>query len=449
MFPNPQDALPLPKNVTIAHFEKLAKSLVAASKAGEDSVSDWAHDWITRHISASGAIKRQNKSAWTSRWINQVFAFATQELRSTATQAKARLVLARSHGFSTWARFAQHFRKLSQPNSPSAQFEAAAEAIVNGEFATLQSLLTRNPNLVRARSDREHKATLLHYVSANGMEGYRQRTPKNIVRLARLLLDRGAEIDATCEVYGSQCTTLGLVATSVHPAKAGVMNELLQLLLDRGADLGNKGAAGRAHSLVFACLANGRLESARFLAAKGAPVDFISAAALDDLTRVRQHFNENGTRKFSKKLMQEAFRYACGYGANSVVEFLVERGADLTEHSGDGQTGIHYTVIFGRLGTLKLLLKYKPDLESQNMYGGTILGQTLWSAAHGGDTHTYSQIIETLIAAGARIPERHVPVNPQIDALLLRHGSRPEPKWWWYGEEPAAEPASRSDDREK
>lgn len=438
MFPNPQDALPLPKNVTIAQFEKLAKSLVAASKAGEDSVSDWAHDWITRHINASGAIKKQNKSAWISRWINQVSAFATRELRSTATQAKARLVLARSHGFSTWAKFAQHLRKLSQPNSLTAQFEAAAEAIVNGKFTALQSLLAMSPSLARARSDRENNATLLHYVSANGIEGYRQRTPKNIVKIARLLLDRGAEIDATCEVYGSQCTTLGLVATSVHPAKAGVMNELLQLLLDRGAAFGKKGAAGRAHSLVFACLANGRLESARFLAAKGAPVDFISAAALDDLTKVRQHFNENGARKpkLSKKLMQEAFRYACGYGANRVVEFLVERGADLTEHSGDGQTGIHYTVIFGRLDTLKLLLKHEPNLESQNMYGGTVLGQTLWSAAHGGDTHTYSQIIETLIAAGAQIPERHVPVNPQIDALLLRHGSRPEPEWWWYGEEP-------------
>jgi len=27
-------------------------------------------------------------------------------------------------------------------------------------------------------------------------------------------------------------------------------------------------------------------------------------------------------------------------------------------------------------------------------------------------------------------------VNPEIDALLESYGSRPEPKWWWYGEEP-------------
>jgi hypothetical protein len=55
----------------------------------------------------------------------------------------------------------------------------------------------------------------------------------------------------------------------------------------------------------------------------------------------------------------------------------------------------------------------------------------LWSAAHGGDPRIYLQIIETLIAAGAKVPERHAPVNPQIDALLERYGSRPEPSWRW------------------
>ena len=135
--------------------------------------------------------------------------------------------------------------------------------------------------------------------------------------------------------------------------------------------------------------------------------------------------------------MQKAFRYACGYGADRVVEFLLQRGADLTKHSGDGQTGTHYAVIFGQLETLKLLLKHNPPLESTNQYGGTVLGQTLWSAAHGGDPDMYSKIIEALIAAGAKVPERHVTVNPQIDALLEQYGSRVEPEWFWYGEGPA------------
>lgn len=153
---------------------------------------------------------------------------------------------------------------------------------------------------------------------------------------------------------------------------------------------------------------------------------------------VKERFNADGNRKptVPQELVQEAFLYACGYGANRVVEFLVER-VDLAGHTGDGQTGAHYAVIFGRLDTLKLLLKQAPPLEAKNMYGGTVLGQTMWSASHGGDPELYSQIIETLITAGAKLPERHVPVNSKIDALLERYGSHPEPNWWWYGEEPA------------
>jgi len=85
---------------------------------------------------------------------------------------------------------------------------------------------------------------------------------------------------------------------------------------------------------------------------------------------------------------------------------------------------------------MKLLLKFNPQLELRNMYGGTVLGQTLWSAAHGGNSKVYAEIIETLIAAGANIPPRHVPVNKPIDDLLRRYGSEPEPTWYWYGEKP-------------
>jgi len=71
------------------------------------------------------------------------------------------------------------------------------------------------------------------------------------------------------------------------------------------------------------------------------------------------------------------------------------------------------------------------------MYGDTVLGQTLWSAAHGGDPDVYISILDSLVAAGARIPERHVPVNQKVDAWLEKHGSHAEPAWYWYGEEPA------------
>ena len=36
------------------------------------------------------------------------------------------------------------------------------------------------------KSAAAHRATLLHYIGANGVEGYRQKTPKNAVKVAEL-----------------------------------------------------------------------------------------------------------------------------------------------------------------------------------------------------------------------------------------------------------------------
>jgi hypothetical protein len=34
---------------------------------------------------------------------------------------------------------------------------------------------------------------------------------------------------------------------------------------------------------------------------------------------------------------------------------------------------------------LKILLEHDPPLEQRKTYGGTVRGQTIWSAGHGGD----------------------------------------------------------------
>ena len=49
---------------------------------------------------------------------------------------------------------------------------------------------------------------------------------------------------------------------------------------------------------------------------------------------------------------------------------------------------------WGQLETIKFLLKQKAPLEVKNFYGGTVLEQTLWSAAHGGDPKVYAAIIK-------------------------------------------------------
>src|SRR5262249_27688794 len=163
------------------------------------------------------------------------------------TLTGAQFFIARCHGFTSWRKFISHLEGLNSPHSPVLTFELAADAIVNGDARTLSNLLRDNPGLVQARSMREHRSTLLHYVSANGVEDFRQKTPKNIVEITNLLLNAGAEVDAESDAYGGGCTTLGLVATSVHPEKASVQLALLQTLLDRGAKLDHPSARGNRH----------------------------------------------------------------------------------------------------------------------------------------------------------------------------------------------------------
>ena len=110
------------------------------------------------------------------------------ERRAQCLLADAQFFVAREHGFDNWPKFSAHVATLAHPHSEVAIFEAAVDAVVAGDAATLRRLLRDHPRLVTARSTREHRSTLLHYVSANGVEDFRQQTPPNIVEIARILL---------------------------------------------------------------------------------------------------------------------------------------------------------------------------------------------------------------------------------------------------------------------
>jgi ankyrin repeat protein len=103
--------------------------------------------------------------------------------------------------------------------------------------------------------------------------------------------------------------------------------------------------------------------------------------------------------------MQRGFLWACEYGRNGVVEFLLQKGVDLLSPADTGQTGLHWAVIGGHCDTIQLLLERGASLEAKNAHGGTPLGQALWSAMNGDLGIDHVPVIELLIGAGAKIEE--------------------------------------------
>ena len=408
MFPNPQDALPLPPKPNLEQYKKLAKELVHACRAGTPQLGEWAAEWVRTLVRLHGTQFSQGLPVEVESWIRGVTEFATRKLLEGERECAltdAQFVIARSHGFTSWPKLVEFVEGIARGASVS-DFEQAADAIVFGDEARLERLL-RRPGLARERSAREHRATLLHYVSANGVEGYRQRTPENIVAIAAMLLRAGAEVDAVCEVYGGDCTALGLVATSVHPERAGVQEALMQLLLDHGAALDAAGSAGHKHSLVFACLANGRPKAAKFLAQRGAPLDLETAAGVGNLELVRSFFDREGKLKppATEEQLQRGFIWACGSGEDEIVEFLLDHGADLRQPAGLDEPPLHMAVVGGRVSTVKLLLARGAPTEDLNSYGGTALGQAGYSFRNGDAGRDDAAIFEALLAAGAKMED--------------------------------------------
>jgi ankyrin repeat protein len=403
MYPNPQDVLPLPPRPDVHHYRKRAKDLVRACRSGEEALLAWAEQWVRDLIRLQPESHRAEQRSSGDRLVRELAGFAREQLaRADCALSQAQFVIARAHGFGSWPKLARHLDALAAPTSSIWAFEEAADAIVAGDLPELDRLLAGNAGLAHARSTREHHATLLHYVSANGIENYRQETPSNVVEVARRLLDAGAEVDAEADVYGGGVTPLELVLTSAHPRRAGVQNDLADLLLERGARM----PAG----LVRSCLANGCPEAALHVARRGSSLSLEEAAGLGWLDEVGRFFD--GVRAgVSKKDSTAALHMACWYDRREVVAFLLDRGIEVAARDErDGCTALHVAAYLGNPGLVELLLQRgAPVGLADDVYGTPPL---VWA-------------LHPWLAEGRRLDDP----RRAVLTMLLDAGAEVKPEW--------------------
>ena len=137
----------------------------------------------------------------------------------------------------------------------------------------------------------------------------------------RLLLDRGAEADATCTVYGPRDTTMELLVSSAVPAAAGVQAALVEELCAHGARVNGLDDDGGP---LRTAIAFGYTEAAEALARCGARVDtIVFAAALGDLAAVTGFVAAGDP-------VERALIAAAAHGRGDVVALLLAQAPDLS-----------------------------------------------------------------------------------------------------------------------
>ena len=388
------DTKALPAHASLEQYKKQAKDLLKSAKSGRGETLQLSLQRIKKDHPRFGRL-------------------ADLELQNAKIAlADTQLVIAREHGFESWPRFAKHIEGLARENSSVSKFESAVDAVVTGDVAKLEGLLRGDPELVRARSTFLHQATLLNYVGANGVENYRQKTPKNAVQVAEVLLRAGADIHAVAEIYGGS-DTLGLAATSIHPFLAGVQDTLIDTLLEYGANLNSE-------RLVNACLGNGRGSAAEHLAKRGAPLDVEGAAGVGRLDLLKSFLTKDGGLSTSAAQVERGFAWACQYGRTEVVEFLLERGLKV-DAMPQGITGLHWAAYTARVGIVKLLLDRKAPVEVRDgRHQGTPLAWAFQGWAESPrEPSPYYDVVALLVAAGGLVNSA-LPADQRQKDLLLQ-----------------------------
>jgi len=365
----------LPFDAPLSAYEQQADALLADWKTGDPKS---VRVFRNRHPQFL-----DDTIPWLERHITD------DEVRAVAIDRDdALLAVARWYEFADWRRLAEYVDAVRQPGVV-ARFERAVEAVIDGDVPTLSRLLREDPELVRARSTRVnnfdppmHRATLLHYLAANGVEGYRQRSPTNAVEVARVLLDAGADPNALSWAYGGQCTIMALLVSSTPPAQAGVQVPLVETLVTGGASLEPAGE-GNWTSPLGTALVFGFNATADALVRLGAKVENVAVAAglgrIDDVRRLWPSARAEDRHR--------ALALAAQLGHPGIVTLLIDAGEDPNRFNPPGTHAhtppIHQAIAADHLDVVTVLVDKGARLDIKDtIYQGSPLGWAEYLKKH-------------------------------------------------------------------
>lgn len=335
-----------------------------------------------------------------ARWHPRLAGVEPGQLRPAALGLEdAAWVVARQHGFATWAEFARHIEDLAAGRAGSAPFLEAFAAIEQRDVAALGRQLRQHPDLVRARG-------------TNGNSLLNLAAGCQALACAHLLLERGAPPDLANDRGW----------TPLHQAGYSDQSELAALLLARGANP-RRSAHGEGGTPLVQALFWGHRATADLLARHGVhPPNLRAAAGLGRLDMLPALFTPGGRlraragaqRAFYRphtgfpewrpsrdpqEILDEAFVYACRNGRLEAMAFLLERGADIDADPYRG-TGLAWAAAKGDAATIRWLLAHGADPNRRGTFGGPGHGQGV-TALHLAAQDGHREAIAALRQGGA------------------------------------------------
>jgi ankyrin repeat protein len=340
-------------------------------------------------------------------------------------------------------------------------------------------------NLIEMARERGHEQI------AQMLEQERERRGRVVAQPADHPIHQAAargKTDAVRAFLDADATLVNLGArrgiTPLHCAVLGGSRQMVNLLLDRGANIHARNP-GDLQAIDFAIWGDRRPsvtdDIARLLVSRGATYDLTIASALGDLAGVRQMLDDNPSRiSETRPNGRRPLSVAVESGHDDIVRLLLERGANprWEERDAPRGTSLHSASRLGNLAMVKLLLEHGADpneeidstssavvfaatpeiralLESHG--GDRGLYDTTWIehddealrrvAADPSDTHRIGaaftmsadrpDVLARLLGAGLRMPAVHTScqgylLKPEALRTLLAHGMSPDQMNWQH-----------------
>lgn len=230
------------------------------------------------------------------------------------------------------------------------------KAVEDGQLAAVRAALDAHPDWVRSRAHRWEVPPLAIACDRGHLE------------IARLLLDRGADVNAFNERW---------LWRPVHEAAAQGHTKIVRLLIERGADLSVTNHEGLTP--LFMAAQGGHTETIRLLLEHGATVDargpggwtLMHMAAIRGDAALAEAMLAKGVKAGATS---DDGRTPLFWSASRpVAELLIGKGADVNARDNFGRRPLHLAAMFGRTNVAAALMDRGAEVNPADACGTTPL----------------------------------------------------------------------------